>query len=295
MAIIAAAFMIALSYAASEEVLWMTRLGVDWPLAEVAARDRFVFLCYASAFVAVWLVYFASNKTIHIGGRKIVRTESLRNLLVRNAETWAEPKTSFEENGPYLGLSRPASSSTARRLTRYFRDKAKTSLQSLGMLIATAALELSQINYIWNAGGPPAPGSWSSTLLGVATLCSIGSFAMLVVSIDALDSVFNEFRDNGPQHDLVRYFYQSTKNRRYLGLVLLLASAVLITGERSPTVGAMAIGVVLCIGYGHWFPRLRSQGAHAAQPTPASGYALLFRRLLQIGFICLPIALHRLG
>lgn len=223
---------------------------VSVPIRELQAgydlldnASRLVFLLYLCALTAMWLVYLSSR-------RKFMAVQTLRQLLALNSVSWAS-------------TCDPADAETHVRETR---EKARTTITVAAILVAASALVISQINAIhvaMQAAEAPAIDAallgWQRFLLAMGYICATGAFISLIVSVDALDCMFNHFsagtskrRDNPTT--LARYFYRFTINPKYIGLFLLLTSVVFVLAYFNANVGSLALAIILTLGYAHWFP-----------------------------------------
>ena len=228
---------------------------ISFPFSSLASIDRFIFVCYLTAFASMWVVYFLSRSTL-----SLLRVRTLRLLLNHTSLNWgtAEERLRQRQSSNHLlTTSSEINDEQLGEIEGYFKDKSRTSLQTLGMLIAVATLELGQINLIrhWNSSTSGVD-PWEEWTLGLATLAATGAFVMFVVATDSLDSLFNRFRGTMDRHKLIDHFYKKTINLRYFGLVLLLLGAVMIVAFHNPIFGATSLGFVFALGYSTWFPTL---------------------------------------
>lgn len=96
--------------------------------------------------------------------------------------------------------------------------------------------------------------SWQVVILVLSLTFSMVAFIAYIVSADALDVIFNNFVDADSRHRITRYYYQHTINPRYMALISLIASFILLVAYYSPLGASVAIGLFFVIGYSHWFP-----------------------------------------
>lgn len=223
----------------------MTRaLAIDW-VREYSTRwlyERHVFVLYACAFVAWWLVYLASRKpSPPWPDWSFRRARTLRRLLGECSEQWCATEQMTPEK--------------LDELETRFRSKAQSSMTTIAILIAVSALELQEVSKLL------APLletefalSWEVVVLVLSLTFAMVSFIAYIVSADALDVIFNRFVDDDARHRITRYYYQGTINPRYAALISLIASFILLVAYYSPLAGAVAIGLFFVIGYAHWFP-----------------------------------------
>ena len=229
----------------------LSDFGLQFPLRSIDEADRLIFLFYFCGFIAVWVVYFGSRSSI-----QFLRVRTLRLLLHCTSLNWGTADERIKKrlaDQPLLVGSGDIDDEQLTEIEVYFKDKARTSLQTLGMLIAVAALELGQINLMrhWASASEDR---WHACTLGIATLSAIASFIMFVVATDSLDSLFNRFRGTVERHKLVDHFYRNSINLRYFGLVFLLLGAVMIVANLHPILGAISFGLVFFFGCPTWFP-----------------------------------------
>ncbi|MGR9088268.1 MAG: hypothetical protein ACU841_14530 [Gammaproteobacteria bacterium] len=197
---------------------------VIWP-SIANSINHVLFIIYGSLYFAMWAVYFLSRS-----GPKFFRVGSLRRLLLTNSKSWGEEAEEFS------------------------MDKAKQSMTAIAVLITVSFLQMVQTKefYYRIAEEQHALHSWDVTILTMTLLCSLGAFINFIVSLDSLDCMFNDFSE---QHGkLRRYFYRSTINPRYFGLVFLITALILLISHVDLLLGSIAIAIVITIGYGYWFP-----------------------------------------
>lgn len=261
--------------------------GLTFPLADTDAADRLIFLCYVCAFAAVWCVYFASRSK-----NRLLRVRTLRLLLYYTSLNWGTAEDRIKKriaDEPLLVNQNDVDDVQLAEIESYFKDKARTSLQTMGMLIAVAALELGQINLMQNWAGKAALNdAWHTWTLGTATLAAIASFVMFVVATDSLDSLFNRFRGTVDRHKLIDHFYRKTINLRYFGLVSLLLGAVMIVANRNPILGATCFGMIFFFGCPAWFPSVKKE------TDVGTGPVMTFTNLIRVSVIIGPFILRNL-
>ena len=264
-------------------------LGIDGMNPSRAGWERFTFLCYLGSFAAMWIVYFSSRSKLWF-----LHVRTLRVLLDKTSLNWKSPKTRIinAKEHPLELDTDDIDEDNLQEVEGYFQDKARSSLQSMGMLLAVATLELGQINLMQHwvsekiASNPAAEDAWDDWTLGAATLCAMSSFIMFVVSTDSLDSLFNRFQGIEDRHKLIDYFYRNSINPRYFGLVLLLLGATMIIAHRDPLLGATSIGLIFFFGYRVWFPTIVDEGDFG------HGRILKISNVTKLLFFLVPLVMH---
>ena len=224
-----------------------------FPLEPREKIGRIIFLAYSMIFAAIWVTYYSSKSERF----SFLRRRSLRVLLSYTSENWRSIEQRVSLPTPCEPLLLKTNSMTEDEanigmIEDHFRDKARSAMQNLGMLMAIACLELAQISLISrsisNADG------WSKLTLGCASLASISALIMFLIATDSLDTIFNRFQTPSERHKLIDHFYRKSINPRYYGLTLIILSATMLIGSREPVLGAMAFGIIFSVGYSHWFP-----------------------------------------
>lgn len=197
--------------------------------------DYIVFIIYLSVYVSMWLVYFASKD-----GPKIFRVPTLRRLLTLESKDWTNIDTSDNDEIEKLSM-----------------EKAKTSITAMAMLVGVSFLGIVQSKHIASSldlSGDQGTYAWGVFIsTGLASLSSI-ALVCFILSVDALDSMFNEFKDEQIENKFRRYFYKSTIYPKYIGLVCLLSSIIFFNASTNLVLGTMTVGLIMTVGYRHWFP-----------------------------------------
>lgn len=219
-------------------LLFQTLLNGEYHLDSIS---RLIFLFYMCGVMAMWWIYLLSR-------HERMQVQTLRQLLFLNSVSWGQ-----------------CDSVEASNYVSETREKARTTITVAAILVAASALVISQINAIhiaMEASVTPLSDvallSWQRFLLAMGYMCATGAFVALIVSVDALDCLFNHFSEGAvPRRNLtrlVRYFYTFTLNPKYIGLFLLLTSVVFVLAYFNANVGSLALAVMLTLGYAHWFP-----------------------------------------
>lgn len=231
----------------------------SWPplhrLLQPSPSERLLFICYVFVLVAMWLVYFVSEF-------EWMKIKTLRTVLSKTSEIFGRNRVDASDGA----------------LAEALRDKARTSVTMMAMLTAAATLMFSRsldlvhekdLSDYWQL----VVGYCSAAAAIIAAIC-------FVISADSYDVMYNLF-GNRPGLDrshMLQLFYNSTRNTRYYGVMFLLYAVCLFAGARSPVLGAVAVGLVVSIGWSHWFPSPALIGEHLKPKTswPAVGLRALF-------------------
>jgi hypothetical protein len=212
----------------------------------VADGQKLLFLVYAVGFASMWLVYFMSKSE-----NTLFKVRSLRRLLSLYSVHWniAIAESRAQETAKGDAESHP--------LLGQQEKKAASSMASIALLIASAAVVLGLINdtalQSSQTGTLPL---WDSVMLGLAAATAIAAFYCFLVAADVLETVFNRFEPEAMHFKIIGNLYRYAINPKYFGLIFLMASVALFAAARQPAFGALALASATFIGYGHWFPRL---------------------------------------
>lgn len=239
---------------------------VVWP-SILHDYSRILFVAYLSVYFSMWLVYFLSKS-----GACFFRVTTLRRLLLVKSKHWTDADTT--ENTHIENVS---------------MEKAKTSITAIAMLVAVSFLGMVQAKGFYfylltlTQGEHFDNITWYIAILGFAGFSSLSAFICFIISADALDCMFNEFETNKLDSRLRRYFYRSTTHPRYFGLVFLLTSIIFLLAFLNAILGCVAIGLVITIGYRHWFPPVNILDDGWDETAIHSGF------LLRVLFFLLPL------
>lgn len=251
--------------------------AVDIPiLVQLLANhrlERLLYLGYFMILVSMWVVYFLSRTDL-------IRTRTLRRLLTSVANEWRCESDEREGNNPNFAVNT--------------RDKARASMTMLALLTASSALLMTQsLTYIKsNSPSLPAAGLldiWQPMLLYASTATSAIALICFIIAVDSLDVLFNHFGGASSRTDnhMVRFFYLSKRDARYYGIMFFLWAACLFSGSFNPLFGALVVGIVIFVGWSHWFPYpplLATSKENNIDP-PAN----LFEISLRFGIMVLPV------
>jgi len=217
---------------------WIKAYSTRW------LYERHFFILYACGFVAWWVVYFGSRKQRATGEESLYkRVKTLRRLLGECSVQW--------------GSADQITPESLDRMEAGFRNKAQSSMTTIAILVAVSALELQEVSKLLApllVGQTGDEFSWQVVILVLSLMFSMVAFIAYIVSADALDVIFNNFVDDDSRHRITRYYYQHTINPRYMALISLIASFILLVAYYSPLGASVAIGLFFVIGYSHWFP-----------------------------------------
>lgn len=226
--------------------------------------ERLLFISYVFVLVAMWAVYF------FLSASKKRKVKTLRNLLSLTSEIFQREKLHIDDN-------------TGDLLASALREKARTSITMLAMLTAAAILMFTRsldLVYLDNVS------QWQKFMGYCSAGAAIVAAICFVISADSFDVMYNVFGAPGSveRAHMLQFFYRSTRNTRYYGVMFLLWAVCLFAGARSPLFGAVVIGLVVSIGWSHWFP---SPALIGGILNPSGSKAAV---VLRVGFICFPIA-----
>lgn len=203
--------------------------------------ERLLFISYFLVLFSMWAVYFMTSF-------EWVGIKTLRKLLKLTSNI-------------YQRNTLPSESLPNDKLASLLREKARTSITMLSMLTAGATLLLTRsLDLVYVL---PEPHLWQVVLGYGAAAAAVMAAICFVVSADSFDVMYNVFgADNSAQRlHMLQFFYNSTRNTRYYGVMFLLWSLCLFAGTRSPLFGALVIGLVVSVGWSHWFPSPPPVGA----------------------------------
>ena len=202
-----------------------------------ALRKGF-FGVYALLFTSLWITYFLSRS-----GPTVLQVPTLRRLLRTFSVQWDPDKADTPKDTAQISLDDT------------YQKKSTAGIAAMAMLVATAGLELAQVNALMAAPAWMDATPWHKGLALAAAICAVVALICFLVAVDALDSIFNVFNDNAVQKRLRHHFYVRSIYSRYFGFVFLLSGVVLLIAHHNEFVGALSMGLVFAIGYAHWFPR----------------------------------------
>lgn len=212
---------------------WLDRIAADWLWWSHA-----VFGLYALTLISLWAVYFRSTAD----GAAALPT--LRGLLRAYSTQW----TQLDRNGNPPDTEK----NYDPQLVKALQEKARVTLTSMAMLAAAAGVELAQANAVLMSA--MKLDEFRLFVLAVGSLSAFTSLVCFLLATDTLDSVFNSFALPRLKQRVLRHFYQESLNPRYFGLVCLMFGAVCLIAIHQPLFGAAAAGLIIAIGYRHWFP-----------------------------------------
>lgn len=193
---------------------------------------KVVFVAYIGVYIIVWLFYFGSIEYE-------IDAQTLRRLLKDESKLWDNAGASPET-------------------VAFYREKSKTSITALAIIIAASTLLATRVYEAISLlkqrhlTHPLDDYQWSVVTLYVAIALACAAFLLLLISVDALDTTFNEFHTDC--HKIVAYFYRQALYPKYFGLVSVIFAFIFYIASAFPEIAASATGLLLCAGYYHWFP-----------------------------------------
>ena len=197
---------------------------------------RLLFISYFMISIWMWLVYFLSTYTPR------TKVNSLRQLLSAFADAWSEDSSRRDPD-----------------FAAALQDKARASMTMLAMLTAASALLLTRaLEKVENLDqSTMLSEAWNQLLSYCAAGASAIALICFIISVDSLDVLFNKFGNKASygHNYLVNYFYRSTRNARYYGIMFLLWAVCLFCGIYNSLFGAFVLGITITTGWSHWFPR----------------------------------------
>lgn len=203
--------------------------------------QQMTFLLYISLFISLWVVYFNTKKIPDTDIARI-NVRSLRRLLCETSEQWL---TDDNEK---------VAEEKIDNIEETHKKKAETSMQVQTILIAVSILVLDRVSDLNKAADADI---FKITVLSLSGFFTVISLVCFVISVDALDVIFNKFKEPRDRHKIIRHFYQSTTNPKYYGMILMLTGIAFLAAFFHPLAGCTAIGATIFVGYFHWFPEIK--------------------------------------
>lgn len=229
--------------------------------------NNITFIVYLSIYLSMWILYFSSKS-----GPKLFRVSTLRRLLLSESKNWTNVDS--KENHEIEELS---------------MEKAKTSITATAMLVGVAFIGIIQAkNGFYGLIESHLSGEqliWQQLILGSLAFCSSLALVCFIISVDALDCMFNEFKTEESENKFRRYLYKSTIQPRYVGLVCLLTSIIFLNASSSIVLGSLSIGLIISVGYKHWFPSPKITSEHWVESSGALSFWFRFIPLISIPII----------
>lgn len=242
--------------------------------------ERHIFIIYACAFAAWWIVYLNSRKVnSNKNESRFKKVRSLRRLLSYCSLSWSDKPLSEEE----IKKGKKASDS----IEAGYLNKASSSMTNIAILIAVSAIELQEITkqlepLLLNLKSNALPNQWEIVVLLFALAFTMIAFISYIVSSDALDVMFNQFVDDTSKHKIIHYYYKNTINPRYAALISLITSFILLIAFYSPLGASIAIGLFFFIGYNHWFPNFDDKSSLRSKAKTLLGIAIIMAPFIPI-------------
>ena len=237
--------------------------------------ERHIFIFYACAYTAWWIVYLNSRKVISSKKEsRFKKVRSLRRLLGYCSVSWSDTPMGEDE----MKKGKKVSDS----IEEGYLNKATSSMTNIAILIAVSAIELQEITkqleplLLKLQSTPNAlPNQWEIVVLLFALAFTMIAFISYLVSSDALDVMFNQFSDDASKHKIIHYYYKNTINPRYAALISLITSFVLLIAFYSPLGASIAIGLFFFIGYNHWFPNFENKSSFKSKLKTLFGFIII--------------------
>lgn len=291
-------------------VVLLAALGAVAPAAELRPGIRsLAFLALLLAvYLGLWTTYFASS--VRHPRLSWLRVPTLRNVLQYGTFQWERPGLAPAPNADATGEAVPGSEGSdsgpeaARRqslqrvrgheVEHAYREKARTSITALAVMIAASLLVLAQANAIFLS--PVERPVLGDVFVAMSALAAFTAVACFFIATDALDSLFNRYRGGDMELRLVTYLYQITINPKYVGFCALTVSILFLVAFHSPTAAGYYAAIIVAIGYPYWFPprstvdpELEPGAGRARLPALFSRFAAdrpgFFVRLLVFGLL----------
>ena len=252
--------------------LFSMRLLEVSDLLEARGAQRLIFAEYFCLFVSMWTVYFLT-------GREDFQKwhfRSLRRLLKNFSGNYPDAVGSGEEAERF----RKSSVSPVRNASDLFYDKARSTVVTTSIMSAASLLLIAQglgpLASLIDGGNSVR--SWVVFALAASSLSGVTAFGCFLVSVDALDSIFNDFPKELNRY-FVTHFYRLTVGPRYIGFVSLMTSLIFLFAARLPLVACSVIAVFVWAGHRYWFPR-EIEGVASGPDCPESFTPWLRRSIL---------------
>lgn len=146
--------------------------------------------------------------------------------------------------------------SIKHQLEESYREKARASMTVIAIMIAGSLILLVQTNQylLSRADLLTLPFVWESTFLTLSVLSSFIAFVSFLLSVDALDSMFNRYVNDKIELMMVRKFYRFTLNPKYMGLIFLVLGITSFAAIHSGLIASIMLWITMSVGYYHWFP-----------------------------------------
>jgi len=226
--------------------------------------SKLVFIAYLSTYTAMWTLYFSSKN-----GPKIFQVPTLRRILLVESKSWTNIDSTDNDEIEEISM-----------------EKAKTSITSIAMLVGVSFLGLVQAKIgLSGLNSGEEEFLWKQFIFILLGFSSTIALVCFVISVDALDCMFNEFKNDQIDNKFRRYFYKSTIHPRYIGFVCLLTSVIFLNVSSSVLLGSLTIAVIISVGYRHWFPRSQLAEETWEERSGVPGFWARF-----IPLIAIPIA-----
>lgn len=210
--------------------------------------SKLVFVCYLLILTAIFFAYFISAEYDKLNA------QTLRLLLRTETVNWGSGQSADSDVDAH-------------------RRKGESVITAQAIFIAISVFLIGSIPEAL-ADVPEGPGTaWTVTLLKLCLASAMISFVLILISIDAVETIFNRFRER--EAAIIRYFYVFSAKRKYYGFVLSFVALVFYVGATSPNIASLSIGSFIGIGYHCWFPDVTEKAMF-------KGEARAFRTILWV-------------
>jgi|AntDeeMetagen285_2_1112576.scaffolds.fasta_scaffold02023_2 protein-S-isoprenylcysteine O-methyltransferase Ste14 len=205
--------------------------------------SRIVYLLSLSVYIGYWLTYFSSNKNL-----KFLNVATLRRMLTASSVQWNRA------GGNYDNIDDPFS--IKHQLEACYREKARAGMTAVAIMIAGSLILLVQTNHylLLREDLLSLPFVWESVFLTLSALSSFIAFVSFLLSVDALESMFNRYLTEKIELTMVRNFYRFTLNPKYMGLIFLILGITSFAAIHSGLIASIMLWITMSVGYHHWFP-----------------------------------------
>ena len=207
------------------------------------SASRIVYLLSLSVYIGFWLAYFSSSKKL-----RFLNVATLRRILTASSLQWkGEEGNAGVVDDPF---------SVKHQLEESYREKARAAMTVIAIMIAGSLILIVQTNQylVSRADFLTLPFIWESTFLALSALSSFIAFISFLLSVDALDSMFNRYLTDRIELKMVRKFYRFTLNPKYMGLIFLILGITSFAAIHNGLIASIMLWITMSIGYYHWFP-----------------------------------------
>ncbi|AFI85556.1 DUF4339 domain-containing protein [Methylophaga nitratireducenticrescens] len=207
------------------------------------SASRIVYLLSLSVYIGFWLAYFSSSKNV-----KFLNIATLRRMLTASSQQWkSDDENAGLVDDPF---------SVKHQLEESYREKARAAMTVIAIMIAGSLILLVQTNQylVARVDFLTLPFIWESFFLTLSALSSFIAFISFLLSVDALDSMFNRYLTDKIELRMVRKFYRFTLNPKYMGLIFLILGITSFAAIHNGLIASIMLWITMSVGYYHWFP-----------------------------------------